>query len=157
MNLRFRLLPLLVSLFFAAFTAPGHAQRMSIGDGLKAAVIRADEVRIYAQLSADLSGLDDLLTKDCLYVHSSGRSQTKAEFLADLKSGALIYTKFQYTAAPLVRLYEGKLAIVTGTVNMEATTKAAGDVKKTLLTTCIYIIQNERWQLVSYQSTNAAP
>ena len=85
MSLRFLLC------FFAASVAgtTGLGQRMSLAEGVKAAVMRSDEIRVYALLSSDLNSLDDLLTSDCIYVHSSGRAQTKPELLAALKSGAL--------------------------------------------------------------------
>lgn len=131
------------------------AQRATIADGLRAAVLRSDETRLYAMLTADLGALDDLLTPDCLYVHSTGAAQNKAEFIGALKSGAMKYQTLRYVAPPQVRLYGSETAVVTGTMQAEVALPDGRTVKPTLLITALYIVKNERWQLASYQSTNA--
>lgn len=131
-------------------------QRISVADGVKSAVMRSEEIRVYSLLSADIAALDDLLTKDCLYVHSSGRLQAKNELLADLKSGALKYNRLQYTAPPLIRLFNAGTAVVTGKMQLEAVGKA-GEVKLPLLITAVYVLQDERWQLASYHSATTTP
>ena len=151
-----RLIALLVLLsLVAGAQLPG--QRITLGDGLKAAALRSDEIRLYSLLSADVNSLDDLLVRDCLYIHSSGKIQTKGELLADLKSGAMKYLRLQYTTPPAIRLFNGDTAVITGTMQLEVESKAAGEVKRTLVTTAVYVLQSERWQLASYHSANAAP
>jgi hypothetical protein len=157
-----RLAPLAYGALLACavlFAAPmlTRAQSAKLTDGLKAAVVRMDETRVYAMLAADTGALDDLLTADCLYGHSNGRTQTKAEFLAALKSGALRYSSIRYVAPPLVRLYGNETALLSGTAQLEAA--AADGVKRqlTLNFLAVYVLQADRWQLASYQSTSAAP
>lgn len=106
-----KIAPLLLALSLA-FIAPltAFAQRTTLGDALKAAVLRADETRLYAQLAGDTAALDDMLTPDCTYVHSNGTVQTKAQFLQALKSGALKYLALRYDAPPQVRLYGNETA-----------------------------------------------
>jgi hypothetical protein len=96
---------LLALLFLLLAPAAALAQRTTLADALKAAVLRADETRIYAMLANDTAALDDMLTDDCLYVHSTGATQTKTEFLAALRTGAMKYTALRYLAPPQVRLY----------------------------------------------------
>jgi ketosteroid isomerase-like protein len=103
----------------------------------------------------DVAALDDMLTRDCVYVHSTGVVQSKEQFLAALKSGALKYATLRYTAPPQVRLYGNEAAILTGTMQIEVAGPDGKTVKPTLLVTAIYVVQSDRWQLASYQSTNA--
>jgi ketosteroid isomerase-like protein len=136
---------------------PARAQSTSLSDGLKAAVLRADEARVYAMLAADIGALDDMLAPDCMYVHSNGAVQTKAQFLGALKSGAFKYAKLSYVAPPQVRLYGTETAVLTGTTQIEVQLPDGKTAKPTLLVTAIYVVLHDRWQLASYQSTSAAP
>ncbi len=146
-----------VSAVLLAAPTPTRAQATKLTDGLKAAVVRMDETRVYAMLAADTGALDDLLTADCLYGHSNGRTQTKAEFLAALKSGALRYTAIRYVAPPLVRLHGNETALLSGTAQLEVAAADGAKRQLTLNFLAVYVLRADRWQLVSYQSTPAAP
>lgn len=152
MKRRALLLALVVALCgpFSAF-----AQKATLADGLKAAVLRADETRLYAMLASDTGALDDMLAPDCLYVHSTGAVQTKAQLLNALKTGAFKYVALRYTAPPQIRLYGSEAAIVAGTMQLEVQLPDGKTAKPTVLVTAVYVMLNERWQLASYQSTNA--
>lgn len=132
------------------------AQRATMADGLKAAVWRADEARIYAMVAPDLGALDDMLTADCLYVHSNGSSQTKTELLAALRSGAIKYAEIRYSEAPQIRLYGSETAVLTGPTQIEVRLPDGKTLKLSLLVTVVYVAKDGRWQLASYQSTHAA-
>lgn len=149
--------PFLFILAALALALPvAHAQRTTLVEALKAAVLRIDETRVYAMLAADTGALDDLLTADCVYGHSNGRTQTKAEFIAALKSGALRYHSIRYPAPPLVRLHGNETALVTGTALIEASAADGTKRQLTLNFLAVYLLKADRWQLASYQSTNAA-
>ncbi len=146
----------LFALVFALSSAlAAVAQRPTLADGLKAAVLRADETRIYAMLAADIGALDDMLAPDCLYVHSNGSVQTKAQLLGALKAGAFKYTSLRYTVPPQVRLYGNETAVLTGPMQIEVVLPDGKTLKPTLVITAVYALLHDRWQLVSYQSTNA--
>lgn len=146
---------LLLLLGFAAALPFAAAQRATLADALKAAVLRADETRVYAMLAPDVAALDDMLTADCLYVHSNGLAQTKAQFLEALRTGAMKYTAIRYTGAPVVRLYGSESAVLTGTTQIEVALPDGRTPKLTLVITALYVVKDGRWQLASYQSTNA--
>lgn len=131
------------------------AQRATLADGLKAAVLRADETRLHAMLAADIGALDDMLAPDCLYVHSNGTAQTKAQLLGALKTGAFKYTSLRYTAPPQVRLYGNEAAVLTGPMQIEVVLPDGKTLKPALVVTAVYALLHDRWQLASYQSTNA--
>ncbi|HLP26404.1 MAG TPA: nuclear transport factor 2 family protein [Acidobacteriota bacterium] len=143
---------LIVTLFFVA---PAFAQKATLADGLKAAVLRADETRIYAMLAADVAALDDMLAPDCLYVHSNGTVQTKAQLLTALKTGAFKYTALRYTAPPKIRLYGNETAVLTGPMQIEVVLPDGKSLTPSLVITAVYALLHDRWQLASYQSTNA--
>lgn len=150
MTRRTVLLVLLVALCTTAWS-----QRTTLADGLKAAVLRADETRLHAMLAADTAALDDMLAPDCLYVHSNGVAQTKAEFLQALRSGAFKYTALRYASLPQVRLYGTQTAVLTGTLQIEVRLPDGKTASPTLLVTALYVVLHDRWQLATYQSTSA--
>jgi len=141
--------------FFAALPA-ARAQPIGPVDAEVAAILRVDEARLAAMLHSDVAALDELLTPDCLYVHSSGWVQTKPELLAALKDGTLRYAALQYNQPPRVRSYGRDAAVLTGTMQLEARPKDRPVVKAALLVTAVYVRQQDRWRLASYQSTVTA-
>jgi len=156
MSMRILRFPIWLLTLLTAFAATGaSAQGVSIAAALKAAVIRADEARVYAMMAPDIGALDDMLTPDCLYVHSTGVVQTKGEFLAALKTGAMRYVSLRYTALPQIRLYGSETAVLTGTMLAEIALPDGSTVKPTLAITAVYVVQGGRWQLASYHSVNA--
>ena len=147
---------LLGALLLGCALPAARAQQASMADRMKASVMRAEETRLYALTSGTISALHEMMTPDCTYVHSNGRAQTKAEFLAALTSGALRYQVFQWTEPPAVRLYGGDVAVLSGRAHIEATTKATGETKFDVLYTAVYVVVDAEWKLASYQSTVAA-
>jgi hypothetical protein len=148
---------LLLLSFVAALCCPlsAPAQKATLADGLKAAVLRADDARVYAMLAADIGALDDMLAFDCLYVHSTGAVQTKAQLLGALRDGTIRYTAMRYLGAPRVRLYGNETAVLTGQMQIEVVLPDGKTLKPVLVITALYALLHERWQLVSYQSTSA--
>lgn len=149
-----KLRPLLLAFgLVAAATLSAFAQRTTLTDTLKAAVLRADETRIYALLSPDLGALDDMLTPDCAYIHSNGVAQTKAQLLQAIKSGAMKYLSIRYSAPPTVRIYGNESAILNAPAQIEVQIPDGKTVKLSLQTTAVYVVLHDRWQLASYHST----
>lgn len=133
--------------------ATTYAERMSPADAMKASVLRIDEVRAYATVAANTLALEDQLTDDCLYSHSNGRVQTKKEFIGALARGDLHYDVLRYLSPPVVRLFGGETAIVTGRAHLEATAKGGGKIDQDIVYTAVYVIVDAQWKLASYQST----
>ena len=144
----------LLALFFVL--PAGLSQRVTTADAVKAAVLRIDEVRAYATVTANTLALEDQLHDNCLYANANGRSQTKKEFIAALASGELQYQVMRYLSVPTVRLFGGDTAIVTGRAHVEATTKAGGSINQDIIYTAVYVIVDAQWKLASYHSAVAA-
>jgi ketosteroid isomerase-like protein len=113
-----------------------------------------DARRLEALTQGDLQALDRILSKDLVYTHASGWRQTKAEFLASIRSGELRYHAFVMHDVSM-RGY-GNALIVTG--DAAAKVKAKGqELDVSLLFLEAYVKQEGRWQLVAWQSTRSEP
>lgn len=97
-----------------------------------------------ARLSYDSleSALDDRL----LFVHSNGWTETKEEFIQDIKSGKLRYVEINVTEAN-ARMYSGT-AIVTGKGNFKVLLDG-NELVINLYYTEVYVWKNDKWLLAS--------
>jgi ketosteroid isomerase-like protein len=110
--------------------------------------------RFRAMTEADVPTLERLLSDDLVYTHASGWRQTKAEFLASLRSGELIYHSF----APKnfkARAY-GNTVLVTGRASGKVRSKGQ-ELSVELFYLEAYVKQDGRWQLAAWESTRVAP
>lgn len=110
-------------------------------------VLRIDEQRRIATLNADAPLLDRLIADDATLIYGDGTTETKASFLAQVRSGKLHWTKFEYDPAR-VRVY-GDVAVVTGI----GRSSINGGPEHTVYVTRVYTRQRGRWRLVASQTT----
>lgn len=129
------------------------AQPAPPADKLKADVLRADQARLVAMEKAQCEDLAGLMTDDCIYAHSTGQKQTKAEMIAAIQSGALKYHSIRYEGAPTVRLYGDGTAVLNAVTLIEAEMTGRGRIQRKLLVTAIYVTQDRQWRLASYHSS----
>jgi ketosteroid isomerase-like protein len=113
--------------------------------------VRQREIRRFeAMVRGDVAALDDILADDLTYTHATGVFETKAEFIAKLKSGQTKYESF----APedvLVRLY-GTTSVVTGVARVKVQAKGE-HLSFQLRFTDVYVKKGDRWQMVAWQAT----
>lgn len=133
--------------------AAAFAQPATLADRLKAAVLRVDQTRLVAMETVHLDGLAELMTDDCIYAHSTGTTQTKAELIAALQGGALKYHSIRYEGTPTVRLYGDGTAVLNAVTRIDAEMKGAGRIQRRLLVTAVYVTQGMQWRLASYHSS----
>jgi uncharacterized protein (TIGR02246 family) len=82
-----------------------------------AAARQADDARVIALTSGDPAKMAAIFSDELTYVHSTGKVNHKADFLATLSSGALRYVSIDYDArefqvvAPGVVLVRGRCLI----------------------------------------------
>ncbi len=109
--------------------------------------------RLRAMVEVDTAALDKILADDLTYTHSSGQVDTKAQFIASLKSGQLRYESVT-TDEVKVRV-DGDAAVVTGRGMMKV---KAGDreLNMPIRFTDVYVKRRGRWQMVAWQSTRIA-
>ena len=113
--------------------------------------IRQRETRRFeAVVRGDVAALDDILSDDLTYTHATGVHETKAEFIAKLKSGQLKYESL--TPEDLrVRVY-GATGVVTGVARVRVQVK--GELLSFQLRfTDVYVKKGDRWQMVAWHAT----
>jgi hypothetical protein len=122
--------------------------------GMESEVRDLEARRFRAMTEADVPTLDRLLSGDLVYTHASGWRQTKAEFLASLRSRELIYHSFASQDFK-ARSY-GNTVLVTGRASGKVKSKGQ-ELNVDLLYLEVYVKQDGRWQLAAWESTRVAP
>ncbi len=120
------------------------------GQGAEEAIRRLDDQRFQAMIAGDLATLNRILADDLTYGHSNGQMETKAEFLARIKSGDLKYKSVRREDVQ-VRVM-GRAAVVTGQAAMEVRSKGE-DLSLLIRFTDVYVNRGGRWEMVAWQST----
>ena len=119
-------------------------------DKAVAEVLAADEARYAAMIARDFGALDRLLADDLSYSHSTAVTDTKAAYLAALRSG-----KYRYKAARnegvTVRI-RGTTAIVNGRAFIEVEVNGAPKSLAIVFLT-VWVRTSAGWQMTALQST----
>jgi ketosteroid isomerase-like protein len=142
----------------AACAAVAHAQSAvheQTGNETPAVrnVLAADESRRQAMLQGDVRALDSLLADDVTIVWGDGTTDNKAATLELFRSGRLRYQQSDYENTR-VRLF-GDIAIITGDARVKAVSDGES-IAHLVRVTRVYALRQDRWQLVSVQTTRAA-
>jgi hypothetical protein len=123
-----------------------------------AATVRAllafEDARFAAMVRADTIWLRDALADDLSYVHSSGRHETKAQYLASVGSGTLRYDEFTPRERH-ARLLGDSAAVVVGLAHARAVSAGQSfdiDVRYQ----AVYVRTAGRWRLVAWQTTRVS-
>lgn len=113
-------------------------------------ILALGDRRYRAMTSQDWSALEALLHDDLVYTHSSGAVDTRASWLASMKSGKTKY-KSARCAERKVRLY-GDVALVSGRADFEAEVNGlARSLKLCFLEAWTRTPQG--WKFVAWQAT----
>ena len=105
----------LVTLLLLISSHIGIAQNESL-DILKQEILNAQSARISAMIGADIEKLNDLLTDDLTYAHTTGWTETKTGYLETIKSGRIDYVSFVPKDVE-VRIYKNT-AVLNGEVDV---------------------------------------
>ena len=115
--------------------------------GKESAVSAAVEALRKATIAADKSALEKLTAAELSYGHSSGRVETKAEFIEALVSGKSGFSAIEL-AGQTVNVVD-RIAIVRHVFN--ATRRKEGD-KVKLFNLTIWMQQQDQWKLLARQA-----
>jgi ketosteroid isomerase-like protein len=110
-------------------------------------VLDAEDRRYQAMLDADLPALERLCSDQLSYAHSSGVRDTKAEYLAKVRSGYYDYKRIDH---PVERVeVVGDTAIVVGRMTADLTVDGT---LKTIdnLALSVWIRADGEWLLFAY-------
>jgi len=109
----------------------------------KKAVLAAEQAFVDAMIKRDNAALEKLLADDLFYVHSSSKAETKAEVLAVISSGSILYESIEFRDTA-VRQY-GDVVITSH----KATIKTKQTGVANLLVTHVWVKQKSGWQFAS--------
>jgi hypothetical protein len=114
------------------------------------ALLAVNTARFSAMVRSDLSGLDTLLAPELTYIHSDGALESKAQFLATLRTGRLRYEAI--TPYDLEERLYGETGVVTGRSAMRV--RVGQDLLRfSIRFTAMYRREGRRWVLVAWQAT----
>ncbi len=111
--------------------------------------LEADRFRMTA--ARDIDGVDRLLDDELSYCHTTGRCETKAEYMANLKSGRTKYHKIDVLKSS-VRRY-GNIAILNGQIIIDV--EAGGQQVKGLKMSYTDVYRRTRtgWRMIAWHSS----
>jgi hypothetical protein len=115
------------------------------------AVLDAEDRRYRAMVEGDLTALDALLAPGMSYAHSSGRRETKDEYLDKLRSGYYVYRSAEH---PVERVeVAGDAAIVIGRMTsdvvVDGTPKHIDN-----LALAVWTRADGSWRMLAYAPTS---
>ena len=114
-------------------------------------IIELEKRRIEAMAKQDAKTLDEILADDLTFTHSSGRVDTKAEFITKATTGILNYHSLSSEDVK-VRQY-GDTAIVTGQGIVHVESARTGDNKYPISFIDVYVKRDDTWRMVAWQCT----
>ncbi len=128
------------------------AQQVDFQDArtLEREVLQVQAVRFQAMIDVDIAKLGSILADDLTYTHTTGQTETKAEFLSTLQSQTLRYESIEPKNVQ-VRIY-GSTAVVTGLSEMRVTAQDQ-ELAFAIRFIEVYGRKDGSWQLVAWQST----
>ncbi len=113
-------------------------------------IIDLDKKRMTAMAQKDLAALNELLSDDLVYTHSSARLDTKQSLIGAMESGSTVYTSVVPSDVKAQDL--GNTVVLTGScrisVNAGGRPNSFG-----VRFTDVYANKGGRWQMVTWQST----
>jgi ketosteroid isomerase-like protein len=140
MNHMQKLLPVLFVTVGMAMAADKSAEAVKTAEKAWATATAAD----------DEATLRQVLSDDLTYTHSTGETDTKQVFMANLKSGVRKYHKVNHESMS-VRVY-GNTAVLMATAQIETSQKGGTPAPAHLRFLHVWLLKEGRWQLVAHQS-----
>ena len=101
-------------------------------------------------IKQDQSALNRFLADDLAYAHSGGKTQSKAEYIAEVTKGPSHYESFSESDTK-IRFY-GKTAVLTGFVDIKPTKGEPYRVR----TLEVYLEREGRWQMAQKESVRVS-
>ena len=113
-------------------------------------VIGLDRKRMQAMAAKDIATLDALLADDLVYTHSTARLDTKQSLIANMKSGATVYSAVEPSEVRAQDL--GDVVVLTGIARVKVLSNSK-ELDFQVRFTDAYAKRSGRWQMVAWQST----
>ncbi len=118
--------------------------------GAEKEVLLVQARRFRAMTENDVSALESILSDDLTYTHTTGTTETKAEFLSSLEAQGIAYHSIEPTDVK-VRIF-ATTAVITGISAMKVSA-GENDYEFSIRFIEVYENDEENWRLVAWQST----
>ncbi len=128
---------------------------LTLADGPAADVLAVEQQWNDARAHADVAALDRILVDDWTVTHANGTTDTKATYLADLRSGARRFGGDVVERDVTVRIF-GDTAIVAGSSESAVTLNGQRQ-GGSLHFTRVYVRRNGAWRMAVSQATTRQP
>jgi ketosteroid isomerase-like protein len=138
-----------LTLVFTCFALIAFSQKADI-----ASLKQAELNRFKVMVAKDRAALEAVLHKDLVYFHSGGNTDTKDSYIASIFSGKSSYVSIVPVEIQ-TRVY-GKTGINTGVLNLVNLSADGKETPVKLRFTDVFVFEDGRWQMVSWQSTKLA-
>jgi hypothetical protein len=107
--------------------------------------------RFKVMIAQDEKGLDAVMHADLVYNHSNAVTDNKVSYVGSIVSKKTIYASIE--SEELTPRVYGKFGIITGTAKIKNQAKDGSFTFNHLKYTDVWIFQDKRWQMLSWQST----
>ncbi|GAB4194864.1 MAG: hypothetical protein OHK0057_22350 [Thermoflexibacter sp.] len=120
-------------------------------DKIKEEVLAFEKARVKATLTADTKKLEQMLAEEVVWIHSSGKRDSKATYIQAIAEGKARYKTMSVEQSE-ARIY-GEVAITNGVLEFESIATDGTITQVRTLFTCVYRKRKGNWQVVSWQTT----
>ncbi len=113
-------------------------------------VIDLDRRRMEAMARKDIATLNELISDDLVYTHSSARLDTKQSLIGAMESGQTVYTAV--VPSDVKAQDYGDTVVLTGSARISVNS-GGNAMNFGVRFTDVYVNKGGRWQMVTWQST----
>ncbi len=113
-------------------------------------VVELDRRRMTAMAEKDIPTLNQLISDDLIYTHSSARLDTKQSLIGAMESGSTVYTSVEPSEVKAQDL--GSVVVLTGIAAISVNSGGKPNSFRVRFTD-VYADKGGNWQLVTWQST----
>jgi ketosteroid isomerase-like protein len=113
-------------------------------------VIELDKKRMSAMAQKDIATLNELISDDLVYTHSSARLDTKKSLIGNMEAGSTVYTSVVPSDVKAIDC--GDTVILTGSCKISVMANGKPNSFGVRFTD-VYANQSGKWQMIAWQST----
>ena len=113
-------------------------------------IIDLDKKRMTAMAQKDIVTLNELISDDLIYTHSSARLDTKQSLIGNMESGSTVYTAVEPSDVKAQDL--GDTVVLTGACRISVMSQGRPN-SFSVRFTDVYANTGDKWQMVAWQST----
>ena len=145
-----RMKPLFIFSLLVAMVLPVFQQAQADTSSVEMTLTKMERDWAQAGMKNDVAAVDKIVADDWVGIDSDGNAMTKAEAIAEMKSGSMTIQSYEF--GPMkVRVF-ANTAVVTGS-DTEKSTYKGKDSSGKYVWTDVYVMRDGRWQAVASQGT----